>query len=197
MRRREVITLLGGAAAAAWPLVARAQQPAVPLVGVLRSGLQDDFERIRPAFDAGLMEAGYFDGRNLRIEHRAADGKYDRLPGLAAELVGRPVMVLVAIGDPAALAAKAATITIPIVFNTGSDPVRLGLVDSMNRPTGNLTGLSQMNNALSAKRLQLLRDLVPSATSIGVLVNPNNPNTAGSLDDLAAAATALGVQLTI
>src|SRR5262245_4830136 len=107
MRRREVITLLGGTAV--WPVVARAQQPAMPVIGVLRSGLLGDFERVRPAFEAGLNEAGYFDGRNVRAEHRAADGKYDRLPGLAAELVGRPVTVLVAIGDPAALVAKAAT----------------------------------------------------------------------------------------
>jgi len=195
IRRREFITLLGGAAAA-WPVAAHGQEMGMPLVGVLRSGLQGDFERVRPAFDAGLNEAGYFDGRNVRVEHRAADGKYDQLPGLAVELVRGPVMVLVAIGDPAALAAKAATTTTPIVFNTGSDPVKLGLVTSMSRPSGNLTGVSQMNNALGSKRLQLLRDLVPSATSVGVLVNPTNPNTAESLHDLEAAARALGVQLT-
>src|SRR5262245_9395807 len=120
IRRREFITLLGGAAT--WPLVARAQKPAMPIMGVLRSGSQGDFTRVRPAFDAGLNEAGYVDGRNIRVEHRAADGKYDQLPGLAAELVGRPVSVLVAIGDPAALAAKTATTATPIVFNTGSDP---------------------------------------------------------------------------
>jgi putative ABC transport system substrate-binding protein len=194
MNRRAFISALGGAVA--WPLAARAQQPAMPVVGVLRSGVRGDFERVRPLFYATLNEAGYFEGRNVRVEHRAADGQYDRLAGLAAELISYPVSVLVAMGDPAALAAKAATTTVPIVFNTGSDPVRLGLVASMSRPSGNLTGVSQMNNALGAKRLQLLRDLVPRAMTIGVLVNPINPNTAESLDDLAAAASALGVQLT-
>jgi putative ABC transport system substrate-binding protein len=189
-----MVAALGGAAA--WPLAVRAQQTAIPIAGVLRSGLRGDFQRVRPAFDAGLNEAGYFDGRNMTIEHSAADGKYDLLPGLAADLVSRRVTVIVAIGDPAALAAKAATTAIPIVFNTGSDPVNLGLVASMSRPTGNLTGVSQMNNALGAKRLQLLRDIVPSAASVAVLFNPTNQNTPASLEDLTAAAAALGLQLT-
>ncbi len=195
IRRREVISLLGGAAAA-WPIAARGQQRPMPVIGVLRSGLQGDFGRVRPAFDAGLNEAGYFEGRNVVIEHRAADGEYDRLPGLAADLVARRVAVIVAISDPAALAAQAASATIPIVFNTGSDPVKLGLVASLSRPTGNLTGVSQMNNALGAKRLQLLHDLVPNATAVAVLVNPANPNTPASLEDVAAAAAALGMRLT-
>src|SRR5262245_27088483 len=184
MRRRDFITGVAGSVAA-WPFVARAQQGAMPVIGVLRSGLHGDFERVRPPFYAGLSEAGYVEGRNIRVEHRAADGEYDRLSGLAMELIRHPISVLVAIGDPAALAAKAATTKIPIVFNTGSDPVRLGLVDSMSRPGGNLTGVSQMNNALGPKRLQVLCDLVPNATSVGVLINPTNSNATASLDDLA------------
>src|SRR4051812_11688095 len=168
-RRREFITLLGGAAAA-WPIAARAQQPAMPLVGLLTGSRQDD--RWLGALWQGLKEAGYIEGRNVAIKHRSGDGHFDRVPQLAAELVADPVTLMIAIAPSAALAAKAATATIPIVFVTGADPVELGLVSSLSRPDGNVTGVNFLVKTLAAKRLELLRELAPGATLIGFLVNP-------------------------
>jgi putative tryptophan/tyrosine transport system substrate-binding protein len=196
MKRREVITLLGGAAA--WPLAARAQQPAMPVVGYLSSFPADINPKLTQAFRQGLNDAGFVEGRNVTIEYRwDEEGRYDRLPMMAADLIGRRVAVLFASPFPAALAAKAATDTIPIVFAIGSDPVDTGLVVSLNRPGGNVTGATFLSVALGAKRLELLRDLVPKIASIALLVNPNNPNAAVQTKELQAAATAFGLQLTI
>lgn len=192
MRRREFIAGLG---AAAWPLVARAQQAtAMPVIGFLHSGSSNLYARLVYAFRDGLNEAGYIEGRNTAIEYRWADGKYDRLPTFAADLVLRQVAVIVA-NSPAIPAAKAATTTIPIIFQTGSDPVASGLVASLSRPGGNLTGVSTMNVELTPKRLELLRELVPTATAIALLVNPTNPNADIQSRDLKAAAVALRLQL--
>jgi ABC-type uncharacterized transport system substrate-binding protein len=196
MRRREFITLLGGAAVA-WPLAARAQQQAMPVVGVLSAEWPDQFtDRLR-AFHEGLREAGYIDGRNLAIEYRWAEGRNDRLPALAAELVRRQVSVIVTAGStPAALAARAATTTMPIVFYLGADPVEAGLVTSLSRPGGNLTGVVTLNVEVAPKRLELLHELVPTATVIAALVNPTNPVLAETLTrNLQTAARTLGVQL--
>jgi len=194
MRRREFITLLGGAAAA-WPLAARAQQAGVALVGLLSSIHHDDREI--SAVRQGLKEAGYVEGRNVAIKYRPAGGRFDRLPGLAAELVADPVAVIIALSPSAALAAKAATATIPIVFGIGGDPVELGLVSSLNRPGGNVTGVTFLINTLGAKRLELLRELVPSAKVIGVLINPRNPTSQSQTADVQAAARAHGIELMI
>jgi putative tryptophan/tyrosine transport system substrate-binding protein len=194
VKRREFITLLGGAAAA-WPLAASAQQPGVALVGLLSSIHYDDREI--SAIRQGLKEAGYVEGRNVAIKDRSAGGRFDRLPGLAAELVADPVAVIVALSPPAARAAKAATATIPIVFAIGADPVELGLVSSLNRPGGNVTGATFFINTLGAKRLELLRELVPSAKVIGVLINPRNPTSQSQTTDVQAAARAHGIELMI
>jgi ABC-type uncharacterized transport system substrate-binding protein len=193
MKRREFITLLGGAAA--WPLGALAQQTAVPVIGLLASAAP-----VNPAnlgeFRRGLNDAGYIEGGNVLIEVRAAE-HYDQLPALAAELVGRRVSVIFAVALPAALAAKMATATIPIVFFAGDDPVRSGLVASLNRPGGNLTGVTNLDSALFLKRLELLRELEPRAGVIGVLFNPRNPNTERRLEDLQEAARSIGQQVTV
>jgi putative ABC transport system substrate-binding protein len=195
MRRREFITLLGGTAAA-WPFAARAQQPTMPVVGFLRSATLADVPHWVAAFRQGLKEAGFVEGQNVAIEFRSADNQLDRLPALVADLIRQPVAVIVGNTD-AALAAKAATTTVPIVFASGSDPVRDGLVASLNRPGGNVTGLVYFAAVLGAKRLELLRQLVPRATTIAVLVNPNTPLTEAERKDVQTAAQAIGQQLII
>src|SRR5262245_3815466 len=190
MKRREFITLLGGAAAA-WPIVARAQQPAMPVIGLLHPSSPEP-ARLR-AFHQGLKDAGFIEGENVAIEYRWADGQTDRLPALAAEWVQRRVAAIG--GIPSAFAAKAATPTIPIVFLAGIDPVRLGLVASLARPGGNLTGINVFNTELASKRLELLRALVPGATRIAVLVDPTNAlGTDATLRDVGAART-MGLQI--
>jgi putative ABC transport system substrate-binding protein len=195
MRRREFIAGLGSVAA--WPLVVRAQQPAMPVIGVLLPGSTVDYKIEIPAFLQGLKETGYVEGQNVAIEYRWAENQYDRLPALAADLVRRRVAVIVAAGIEAALAAKAATTTIPIVFLTGGDPVALGLVTSLNRPGTNLTGSANLSVELSPKQLQLLHDLIPNAARFGVLVDPAFPPTPSIIADLQAAAHTLGLQLVV
>ena len=185
VRRREFITLLGGAAT---------QQPAMPVIGFLNSELPSQLAHLLDAFRQGLGEAGFVEHRNVGIEYRWAEGRYDRLPALAADLVKRQVAVIAASGG-SVLAAKAATTTIPIVFVTGIDPVERGIVDSLGRPGGNLTGVTIFTAILAAKRLELLRELLPKATVIGMLGNPNNLNTQLQSRDAAEAARALGLQL--
>jgi putative tryptophan/tyrosine transport system substrate-binding protein len=194
MRRRDFITLLGGAAASR-PLAVRAQQPALPVVGLLGSETREQsVGRVR-VFLQGLGEAGFVEGRNVAIEYRWAEGQSDRLPALTADLVRRQVAVIVAVGTPPALAAKAATSTIPIVFDTGGDPVASGLVASLNRPGGNLTGVTSLNVEVGPKRLELLHELVPTARIIALLVNPTNPVGATLASEVQAAARTLGLQL--
>ena len=195
MKRREFIGLLGGAAAA-WPLVTRAQQAAMPVIGFLRSTSLADATHLVTAFRQGLEEAGFVEGQNVAIEFRSAENQPDRLPALVAELIRRPVAVIVGNIAPA-LATKAATTTVPIVCVTGGDPVQNGLVTSLNRPGGNITGVSFFATVLGAKRLELLRQLVPKATTIAMLVHPNIPSTEMERRDVQAAAQATGQQLII
>jgi ABC-type uncharacterized transport system substrate-binding protein len=194
MNRREFITLLGGAVA--WPLAARAQQTAMPVVGFLRNTPSAPFAHIVTAFRRGLNEVGFVEGQNVAIEQRWAEGQDDRLPALVADLVRRKVAVIVA-NNPGALAAKAAATTIPIVFATGSDPVRDGLVASLNRPGGNVTGVVFITSVLGAKRLELLRQLVPKATTIALLVRPDTTETEAERIDVQNAAQALGQELVL
>ena len=196
IRRREFIALLGGAGVA-WPLAARAQQT-IPVVGFLHEGSSDGRAHFAAAFREGLSEAGFVDRRNVVIEYRWGQDQFDRVPALVAEFVQRQVAVIAAPGSAtAALAAKAATSTIPIVFSVGSDPVKLGLVDSLNRPGGNITGVNYFTQDLGPKRLGLLRELIPAGADVVVLVNPKSPITDSALKDLQAAADAVGQQFSV
>jgi ABC-type uncharacterized transport system substrate-binding protein len=192
VRRREFMSLLGGGAA--WPLVARAQELAMPVVGFLNSGSPDSYPQNVRAFHQGLGEAGFIEGRNVAIEYRWAEGRADRLRAMAADLVRRQVSVIFANG-PAALPAKAATSNIPIVFATAVDPIEVGLVNSLNRPDGNLSGVTTLNVEVGPKQLQLLHELVPSATVMAALVNPNSPGAEVQTRGLPMVAGALGLQL--
>jgi putative tryptophan/tyrosine transport system substrate-binding protein len=194
MRRREFITLVGGAAA--WPLAARAQQPGLPVIGFLGSESPDLWASRVRAFHQGLRETGYVEGRNVAIEYRWAESQNNRLPTLVADLVRRQVAVIAAPGSaPAAVAAKAATTTVPIIFQIGGDPVALGLIASLNRPGGNLTGVTSLGIELGPKKLELLHELVPAASVIGLLVDPTNPNIETQLNVHQAAARSLGLEL--
>ena len=197
MRRREFITLLGGGVAA-WPLAARAQQPTMPLVGYLGGLSRDTFAPRLAAFHKGLSERGYVEGRNVEIEYRWANGQYDRLPELAADLVRRHVAVIAAMGgDAPAFAAKAASTTIPIVFAVTADPVKAGLVSSLNRPGGNITGVNFLLNTIAAKLFEVLNETVPKATTIGFLVNPSGPEAESAVSEVRLAAQVFGQQLLV
>jgi putative ABC transport system substrate-binding protein len=196
IRRREFITLLGGAAA--WPLAVGAQQAAMPVIGFLGGGSPDAFAHVVNAFRQGLYETGFAEGQNVTIEYRWAEGQYDRLPALVADLIRQKSAVIVATGgDVGVRAAKKAATAIPIVFTSGSDPVAAGFVSSLNRPGGNVTGVSLFVSVLEGKKLELLRELVPMAAVIGFLVNPNNPRADVDTADMQAAARALGKLLLI
>jgi putative tryptophan/tyrosine transport system substrate-binding protein len=196
VKRRELITLLGGAAVA-WPLTARAQQPTVPVIGWLSSLAASDVAHLVAAFRHGLNDVGYVESRSVAIEYRWAEGRYDQLPALAADLIDRKVTAIVAFGPPAAHAAKAKNATIPIIFVVGDDPVSTGLVSSLNRPDGNATGISLLTGTLVAKRLELLSQAVPNVTAIAFLVNPTAPSAEPDKRDAQAAARTLGRQLDI
>jgi putative ABC transport system substrate-binding protein len=198
VKRRKFITLLGGAAAA-WPLAARAQRPVIPMIGFLGAESRDQFEDRMRAFLKGLSETGYAEGQNVAIEFRWAEGRYDRLPELASDLVRRQVSVIVALGSaPAALAAKVATGTIPIVFFTGGDPLQLGLVASLSRPGGNLTGVTSLNVEVGPKRVELMHQVVPTTPLMALLVNPTSPDlTEATIKDADAAARTLGLKIDV
>ena len=193
LKRRTFITLLGGAAAA-WPLAARAQQPAMPVIGFLNSASPVTWAPFVAAYHEGLNATGYVEHRTVGIEYRWAEGQYDRLPAMAADLVRRQVAAIVA-NSPAAVAAKAATTTIPIIFTTAGDPVELGLIASLNRPGGNITGVTQLGVEVGPKRLELLRELIPTATIMASLVHPTNPNAETISRNLQSAARTLGLQI--
>ena len=196
MKRRTFIAGLGSVAT--WPVVARAQQPAIPVIGLLNASSSEAYARELAAFRQGLNEGGYVEGRNVAIEYRSADGQYERLPVFAADFVRRQVRVIASIGGIAsALAAKDATSTIPIVFEVGADPVETGLIPSLSRPGGNVTGVTNLNVELGPKKLELLHELIPTATIIGLLLNPANPNSEIASKDMRAAAGSLGVELDV
>jgi putative ABC transport system substrate-binding protein len=196
MKRREFMTLLGGIAAASWPLTARAQQPAMPVVGFLHTGSSAAFSHLAAAFREGLKSTGFIEGQNVLIEYRWAEGRYEHLPRLATELVRREVAVIVATGgNLSGVAAKAATTTIPIVFQAGSDPVEAGLVSGLSRPTGNITGVSIISPELAAKRLEVLHEAIPTARNIAFLVNPESLNAEQEKKEVEAAGRALGHQI--
>ena len=195
MRRRDFIKLLGGAATA-WPFVACAQQSTVPVIGFLNGSSPDGYAPMVTAFRQGLKEVGYIDGQNVAIEYRWAEGHYDRLPAMAADLIHRQVSVIAA-NTPANLIAKNATSMVPIVFTTSSDPVSVGLVPSLNKPGGNVTGISQLNVEVAPKRLELAHELMPAATAVALLINPTNPQDATIVNAVQAAAISLGLQLQI
>jgi putative tryptophan/tyrosine transport system substrate-binding protein len=196
MQRREFIRLLGGAAAA-WPLAAHAQQPAIPVIGFLHGASPGPFTRLVAAFRDGLKDNGYVEGHDVTIEFRWAEGQYGRLPALATDLVDRHVSVIAAIGPAASLAAKAATTTVPVVFTTNDDPVKLGLVASLNRPGGNITGINVFTGVMEGKRLGFLTEMLPRVTLIAVLVNPTNLQTEASAKEIQTAAAAIGRQVII
>jgi putative tryptophan/tyrosine transport system substrate-binding protein len=200
MKRRELITLIGGAVAAPsllWPLAARAQQPAMPVIGFLNAGISSQLGDRVIGFQQGLKETGHVEGQNVAIKYLWAEGHYDRLPAMAADLVRRRVNVIAASPSPAAMAAKAATTTIPIVFTSGFDPVSIGLVASLNRPGGNVTGINTLSGALGAKRLELLRQLMPNSGLIALVVNQTNLNGVPDTTEIQATARAIGQELVV
>jgi putative tryptophan/tyrosine transport system substrate-binding protein len=196
MRRREFITLVGGAAAA-WPLAARAQQPGMPVIGFLDAASLETEVRGLAEFRKGLSEIGYVEGQNIMIEYRSAEGQADRLPALAADMVRRRVAVIVTVANNAAVAAKATTTTTPIVFTVGGDPIKMGLVDSLNRPGGNITGVSFLSSDIVAKMMEAMHELMPKAARIAALVNPTNQNAAADTKEAEAAARTLGLELQV
>jgi ABC-type uncharacterized transport system substrate-binding protein len=196
VKRRTFITLLGGAAAT-WPLAARAQQPAIPVIGFLHAASLETEVRGLAEFRKGLSEIGYVEGQNVMIVYRSAEGQADRLPALAADMVQRRVAVVVTVANNAAVAAKATTTTIPIVFTVGGDPIKMGLVDSLNRPGGNITGVSFLSSDIIAKMLEALHELMPKAARIAALVNPTNQNAAADTKEAEAAARTLGLELQV